>query len=315
MKHILVIGGAGYIGSACVQALCNKGYSVTVFDNLRTGQRDKVDPRAHFIEGSILDKNALRAVVESQPFTTAIHLAALKAVGESEEHPDEYFETNVSGTINVLTALAASNVPRIVFSSTAAVYRPNESAVLDEDSPCAPMSVYGTTKLLAEQCIQEFVRTKKMQSYAILRYFNVAGDAGLHYSEKNPQNVFPLLAQSVQLGTPFSVFGTDYPTRDGTCVRDYIHLLDLVDAHIRAIESPFSAILNICTTSGVTVRELVHTFEEVSGRTMSIVEAPRRAGDPAQVIASSDRAKKLLGWEARHTLREMVESTLASTTL
>lgn len=313
MTQILVIGGAGYIGSACVRALCDAGQAVTVYDNLRTGQRDKVDPRATFIEGSILDLETLTSVCTSRQFSAAIHLAALKAVGESEERPEEYFATNVTGTIHVCTALAAARIPHLVFSSTAAVYAPETAALgalVAEDAPTAPVSVYGRTKLLAEQVIAEFVRTKKLRSAVALRYFNVAGDVGLHFVEKSPQNVFPLLARAATTGAPFGIFGDDYPTSDGTCVRDYIHLRDLVDAHIRALSVEMSSTLNLGTETGVSVRELVDAFAAAAGTPLATDVRPRRAGDPAIVVASNTRAREVLGWQPTQTLHDMVRSTL-----
>jgi UDP-glucose 4-epimerase len=286
------------------------GYAVTVFDNLRTGQRDKVHAGAVFIEGSILDTNALDTVFSSQKFDAVIHLAALKAVGESEAHPAEYFATNVTGTINVLAMMEKHAIPHIVFSSTAAVYAPHAGDVFNEESPLGSMSVYGTTKIIAEAVIREFTRTKKIRSHALLRYFNVAGDCGLQYTESNAQNVFPILAHALTTDCSFSVFGTDYETRDGTCVRDYIHLLDLVDAHVRALSVVESITCNLGTENGVTVAELVRAFEEQSGKAVRTVHTSRRAGDPATVIAQSRRAREILGWEPQQTLADMVRSTL-----
>lgn len=308
--NILVIGGAGYIGSACVARLVADGHAVTVFDNLATGQREKVDARAEFVEGSILDTVALDSVFSLHAYDAVIHLAALKAVGESEADPAKYFTTNVTGTINVLSAMAAHGVPHIVFSSTAAVYAPNAGEGYGEDAPLGSMSVYGTTKILAETAIREYTRTKKIRSHAILRYFNVAGDAGLGFKEKNAQNVFPLLAQSLATGAPFSIFGSDYDTRDGTCVRDYIHLADLVDAHVRALTVPSSLTCNLGTESGTTVAELVREFETLSGKEMHVVHVPRRPGDPATVIARAALARDILSWQPTHTRGDMVSSTL-----
>ena len=202
-------------------------------------------------------------------------------------------------------------VPQLIFSSTAAVYEPQASSEpLTEATPTKPVSVYGTTKLMVEDMIQSYARTGKLSQYTILRYFNVAGDTGLLFKENNAQNVFPLLAQAVSGGTPFHIFGTDYDTRDGTCIRDYIHLVDLVDAHVLALGSPQSAIYNLGTGTGYSVKELVAMFESVSGKSINVLEADRRPGDPASFTAAADKAMDELGWQPQHTLKEMVQSTL-----
>jgi UDP-glucose 4-epimerase len=310
-QHILVIGGAGYIGSACVAELVEQGYRVTVLDNLRTGQQDKIHSQAEFIHASILDTRALNdAFAACGPLYAVIHLAALKAAGESESMPAEYFETNVTGTINVLTAMEKHNVPAIVFSSTAAVYAESADGIYTEVSAVGAKNVYGATKLLAEKIITEFARTKKIERFAILRYFNVAGDAGLNYKERNAQNVFPIIAHALATQAPFSVFGDDYETRDGTCIRDYIHLTDLVAAHVQALSAPSSCILNLGTTQGTTVLELVCAFEQGSGEQLHVAKVARRAGDPAMVIADATHAGEVLGWKPARTLGDMVESTL-----
>ncbi|MFN3188088.1 MAG: UDP-glucose 4-epimerase GalE [Candidatus Paceibacteria bacterium] len=310
-KTILVTGGAGYIGSACVQALIGAGHSVTVFDDFSTGQRDKVPAEAIIKDGDITDLAAVRAACGSAPFTTVMHFAAKKAVGESEANPALYFHTNVTGSLNLLTAMSEAAIPQLIFSSTAAVYAPPESDTpLNEEASLAPASVYGASKLITEQLVREFARTSKLSQYTILRYFNVAGDAGLNYQEQNAQNVFPILKTTLTTGTPFPIFGTDYGTRDGTCIRDYIHLSDLVTAHVRAVTTTVSDTFNLGTGTGYTVRELIAMFEQVSGKKMIVHESPRRAGDVAVVTASAAKAKATLGWSPAHTLEDMVLSTL-----
>jgi UDP-glucose 4-epimerase len=310
-KHILVTGGAGYIGSACVAALLKAGHSVTVFDNFSTGQSDKVPPAATIIDGDITDPEAIDAALGSASFDTVMHFAAKKAVGESEAHPSQYFATNVVGSFQLLQAMERHQVPQLIFSSTAAVYQPPVSdAPVTETTPTQPMSVYGTTKLMVEEMIASYARTNKLAQYTILRYFNVAGDAGLQYQEHNAQNVFPILSESIKTGAPFHIFGTDYDTRDGTCVRDYIHLIDLVDAHVRALSSTKNATYNLGTGTGYTVQELVDMFEKSSGKKITTVASPRRAGDAAVVTASAAQAKADLDWQPQHTLQEMVQSAL-----
>ena len=309
-QTILVTGGAGYIGSAVVDALVRFGHNVTVFDNLSTGQQDKVHPGAIFINGDITDYKAVQTLFTDISFDSVIHLAAKKSVGESEQNPALYFHTNVIGSCNLLSAMTEACVPRIIFSSTAAVYAPSKSDLpITENNLSGPVSVYGRTKLMVEDIIGEYCRTGKIKSYNILRYFNVAGDAGLSYIEQDAQNVFPILKNSLLSQTPFHIFGTDYNTRDGTCVRDYIHLTDLVDAHVKAIEFEGNEVFNIGTGTGYTVRELIEVFEKVSGKKVKVIESPRREGDVALVTASAQKAAQYLKWTPHCTLEEMVEST------
>jgi UDP-glucose 4-epimerase len=314
-EKILVIGGAGYIGSATVKLLCEQCYSVTVFDNLSAGDKNKVDSRAKLVVGDMLNRNDLTKVFGEEKFSSVIHFAALKAVGESEEKPAEYFRNNVAGTINVLEAMSKHQVPQMVFSSSASVYAPageEHNGVFRETDPLGPISVYGQTKYISELIIQDFARTGKIQSYALLRYFNVAGDAGLNFKEKNPQNVFPLIAKAVTGEASFAIFGDDYPTKDGTGVRDYIHLIDLVEAHIKALQvnEKNSGAFNLGTSNGFSVQELVDAFEKISGKPVGAKVEARRPGDPAVVLADPTKAEKELGWKAQHTLEEMVSSTL-----
>ncbi len=313
---ILVTGGAGYIGSATVHALVEAGYDVVVFDNLSAGQKDKVHKDAEFIVGDMLQEEELARAFGTRPhFDAVIHFAALKAVGESEEDPGSYFQNNVSGTINILRAMEQYKVPHIVFSSSASVYAPapkGHSGIFTESDPLGPISVYGQTKYISELIIKDFARTGKIQSYALLRYFNVAGDAGLNFKEKAPQNVFPLIAKAIAGEAEFGIFGTDYDTKDGTGVRDYIHLIDLVDAHIKAlnITQEQSGAFNLGTSNGFSVKELVESFEKLSGKAVGAKEQPRRAGDPAVVLADPSKARRELSWNATKTLDEMVISTL-----
>jgi UDP-glucose 4-epimerase len=210
-----------------------------------------------------------------------------------------------------LAAIVAAKIPRLIFSSTAAVYDPAYTTEpVTEDMPVRPVSVYGTTKLMVEEMIQAYARTGHLPHYTILRYFNVAGDAGLDYREEAAQNVFPVIARTLTSAQPFTIFGTDYATPDGTCIRDYIHLRDLVAGHVAALEAPESGIFNLGTGTGYSVRELVAAFDAALPAPLQATEQARRPGDAPQVVADSLRARTILGWQPRHTLKEMVEDTL-----
>lgn len=313
-KNILTIGGAGYIGSSCVNSLIEQGYNVTVLDDLSTGQKDKVNTLAKFVQGNILDIDTLESVFKNENFNTVIHFAAKKSVSESENSPDIYFQNNIIGTLNILSMMSKYNVPKIVFSSTAAVYKPKEedNAVYDENSMVEPINVYGRSKYICEQVIQEYKRLGKIDSFFIFRYFNVAGNSNIKYIEKNAQNVFPLIIKSIENNIDFKIFGDDYNTKDGTCIRDYIHINDLVNAHILAIENNNSGIYNLGTNNGFSVKDLINTFEKILNKKITVKIDTRRKGDPAVVIASADKAKECLNWKADATLEDMIISMLKS---
>ena len=309
-KNVLVTGGAGYIGSACVAALLEVGHSVTVFHDLSTGQREKVPAAATLITGDITDAAALRAACGSAPFDAVIHFAAKKAVAESEANPSLYMQTNVVGSCNLLAAMSEFAIPQLIFSSSAAVYQPPAAGLVTERTPLEPVNVYVMTKKLVEDIIYQYFRTGQLKHYHCLRYFNVAGDAGLHYQEQNAQNVFPLIASAAKAKQPFYIFGSDYDTPDGTCVRDYIHLNDLVSAHLAAFNSQQDGIYNLGTSTGYSVRELAEAFNEALPEPLIVELAERRLGDPAALVADGSKAKQDLGWQPTKTLADMVESTL-----
>lgn len=310
-KTILVTGGAGYIGSAAVDSLVKSGHKVIVFDDFSTGQKEKISRDVEVLEGSLTNLDVLDKVFQEYQFDAVMHFAAKKAVGESEINPSLYFKTNVVGSFNLLLMMEKYEVPQIIFSSTAAVYSPSvTNDLINEEHPTAPISVYGTTKMMVENMIETYARTGKIKQFSILRYFNVAGDVGLNFQEKNAQNVFPIIASKLNNNEAFEIFGTDYDTKDGTCIRDYIHLQDLIDGHVKALENEKSGIFNLGTSNGFSVRELVNAFEQVSGTLIRVIESPRRLGDPAVVIADSTLANRELGWGAKCTLKDMVEDTL-----
>lgn len=306
-KKILVIGGAGYIGSHVVKALLHENFAVTVYDNLSTGQVCNLFEKAEFVKGDILDSQHLEKTM-AQGFDAVIHLAAKKAVGESMENPQLYSQNNISGSINIFNAMLNTGVKNIVFSSTSAVYGMPKYLPLDENHPLNPMSFYGYTKMAIEQVMNWYSKIKDF-NYIALRYFNAVGyaaDGSIRSKEKNPQNLLPLIMETITGQREIlHVFGNDYDTPDGTCVRDYIHVEDLADAHVLAIKKLLSngdsQIINLGTEKGTSVLEIIKSVERVSGKKVNYDFAPRRAGDPANVIATSAKAAEVLGWHAKYT--------------
>lgn len=306
-KKILVIGGAGYIGSHVVKALLHENFAVTVYDNLSTGQVCNLFEKAEFVKGDILDSQHLEKTM-AHGFDAVIHLAAKKAVGESMENPQLYSQNNISGSINIFNAMLNTGVKNIVFSSTSAVYGMPKYLPLDENHPLNPMSFYGYTKMAIEQVMNWYSKIKDF-NYIALRYFNAVGyaaDGSIRSKEKNPQNLLPLIMETITGQREIlHVFGNDYDTPDGTCVRDYIHVEDLADAHVLAIKKLLSngdsQIINLGTEKGTSVLEIIKSVERVSGKKVNYDFAPRRAGDPANVIATSAKAAEVLGWHAKYT--------------
>lgn len=316
MAKILVIGGAGYIGSHVVKALLKENFGVTVYDNLSTGQRCNLFKEAEFVEGDILDAAHLEKVMGGG-FDAVIHLAAKKAVGESMENPQLYAQNNISGSINIFNAMLNNGVKNVVFSSTSAVYGMPEYLPLDENHPLQPMSFYGYTKMAIEQVMSWYSRIKDF-NYIALRYFNAVGyaaDGSIRGKEKNPQNLLPLIMDVVTGRREIlHVFGNDYDTPDGTCIRDYIHVEDLAEAHVLAIKNLLSAgrsqIINLGTEKGTSVLEIIKAVERVCGKKVNYDFAPRRAGDPANVIATSVKASQVLGWKPQYTDIDKIVETV-----
>lgn len=305
--HILVIGGAGYIGSHVVKALLKSGHRVSVYDNLSTGLEINYFKDAEYTVGDILDYPALHKAM-SRDVDAVIHLAAKKAVGESMENPEKYALNNIAGAINVLNAMSARSVKRLVFSSSAAVYGEPVYLPMDEKHPLNPMSFYGFTKYDMERYFEWYDRLKKIK-YVSLRYFNAVGydeEGDVRGLENNPQNLLPIVME-VANGSreKMKIFGNDYPTRDGTCIRDYIHVTDLGTAHAAAIsyleKAEESQIFNLGTSEGISVLEMVNKTEELIGRKINYEFAPRRPGDPAVITASAEKAARILGWKAEHS--------------
>ena len=314
--HILVIGGAGYIGSHVVKELLKQKIKVTVFDDLSTGQRINLFPEAEFIEGSILDKEKLFNAL-SQNVDGIVFLAGKKAVGESMENPAKYANTNLIGVINLLNGMLEYGVKKFIFSSSAAVYGAPEYLPMDEKHPLNPMSFYGFTKLETERLLKWYDELKGIR-FVALRYFNAVGydaEGDIRGLEKNPQNLLPIVMETV-VGERdcLNIFGNDYDTRDGTCIRDYIHVTDLATAHYMAlkylINGGKSEIINLGTGKGISVMEIVQKTQEIIGKKINYVFAPRRAGDPAAIEAAADKALKILNWRAEHSdLNNIIRTT------
>ncbi|MBD3392902.1 MAG: UDP-glucose 4-epimerase GalE [Chitinivibrionales bacterium] len=304
---ILVIGGAGYIGCHVAREFLDKGHAVEVFDNLSSGCRENLFGEAGFTEGDILDYAALRRAMDAG-FDGLVHLAAFKAAGESMLCPEKYSVNNIAGTINILNAACETGIPRIVFSSSAAVYGEPQYVPIDEQHPKEPENFYGHTKLAIEQLLGWYDKLKGIR-HASLRYFNAAGydvKGRVRGLEKNPANLLPVTMEAAAgMREKLEIFGNDYDTDDGTCIRDYIHVNDLADAHVRAFDflttNGQSLTVNLGSESGVSVMTMVEAARQVTGRDIPAQIAGRRPGDPAKLVASSALAKKHLGWEARYS--------------
>jgi UDP-glucose 4-epimerase len=314
MANILVTGGAGYIGSHTVHLLRKRGYDVTVVDDLSRGHDHNVD-RSKFHQIDLLNTEALARVLNTAPFDAVIHFAAYIAVGESTKKPELYFANNVSGSISLLSAMQQAGVKRIVFSSTAAVYGNPERVPIREDSPIAPVNPYGETKVMVERILGWLDEFRDVRSVC-LRYFNACGaEPGSNLGEEHdPEtHLIPLILRAVSTGKPVTIFGEDYSTPDGTCIRDYIHVSDLAEAHILAVESLLnggpSNRFNVGTGTGRSVREVIQAVEEVTGKKVPYVVGPRRDGDPAELVANSDKLQNILGWKPRYAdLRDIVKT-------
>lgn len=313
---VLVCGGAGYIGSHCVYQLIEKGESVVVVDNLQTGYKQAIHPNAKFYQGDIRDFEFLDNVFKENQIDAVIHFAANSLVGESMQLPLKYYNNNVYGTQILLEAMVANNVKRIVFSSTAAVYGEPECVPILENDRTKPTNAYGETKLAMEK-MMKWADVAYGVKYIALRYFNVAGanENGLIGEAHNPEtHLVPLILQ-VPLGKreKIMVYGDDYQTKDGTCVRDYIHVIDLIDAHILAMnklrEGYDSDVFNLGNGSGFTVKEMIEAAKKVTGYEIPVEIAARRSGDPAVLVAASKKARKVLGWSPKFTdVEEVIRS-------
>ncbi len=307
----LVTGGAGYIGAHVVRAMVADGQSVVALDDLSTGDRDRVDPGAAFEQGSVLDRPLVGRVLREHAVTGVVHIAAKKQVGESVADPLLYYRENVAGLIALLDGCRAEGVERFVFSSSAATYGLPDVALVDEDTPGVPLSPYGESKLIGEWLLRDCAAAYGLRVMS-MRYFNVAGAASPELGDPGVFNLVPLVFQALAKGERPRVFGADYPTADGTCVRDYVHVADIADAHLAAAraldDGAAAATYNIGRGEGSSVLEVLDVISRVTGQdtTPDIVE--RRAGDPARVVAGVDRIREGLQFTAQHDLDAMVRS-------
>jgi UDP-glucose 4-epimerase len=316
-KRILVTGGAGYIGSNTTLQLLDAGYDVVVVDNLSRGNRDAVDPaRLRVID--LLDTDGLVRVMSEKPCDAVIHFAAFIAVGESMQVPEIYFRNNTAGSLSLLTAMLKTGIGKIVFSSTAAVYGMPEHVPIPESEPRVAVNAYGESKIMVETLLEWFDRIHGMRSVC-LRYFNASGadPKGRAGEDHDPEtHLIPLLFRAVQTGKPVTLFGDDYATPDGTCIRDYIHVTDLAQAHIAAVEAlaggSESKKFNVGTGHGFSVKEVLSAVEKVTGKKVPCVTGPRRDGDPPMLVADSTRLRRELGWKPKYSdLNRIVETAWA----
>ncbi|MGW1528661.1 UDP-glucose 4-epimerase GalE [Streptomyces sp. NPDC001588] len=308
----LITGGAGYIGAHVARAMAADGERVLVLDDLSAGVPARLPEHIPLVQGSALDGELLKRVLAEHAVTGVVHLAAHKQVGESVADPVRYYQENVGGLATLLGAVAGAGIERFLFSSSAAVYGNPDVNLISEDTPCAPMSPYGETKLAGEWLVRAAGRAHGIATVC-LRYFNVAGAADPELADTGVFNVVPMVFDRLTRGEAPRIFGDDYPTPDGTCVRDYIHVADLADAHLTAAKrlaagATGDLTVNIGRGEGVSVRELVDLIGEVTGDLTPAVVEPRRPGDAPRAVASAALAERELGWTARRGVREMVES-------
>ncbi|THE11126.1 UDP-glucose 4-epimerase GalE [Enterococcus hirae] len=316
---ILVLGGAGYIGSHAVDQLIEKGYEVAVVDNLLTGHKQAIHPKAHFYEGDIRDKVFLSSVFEQESIEGVLHFAASSLVGESVEKPLKYFNNNVYGMQILLEVMHEYNVKNIVFSSTAATYGEPEVSPITEETPTNPKNPYGESKLTMEKMMKWCDKAYGMR-YVALRYFNVAGaksDASIGEDHTPETHLVPIILQvALSQREALAIFGDDYNTPDGTCIRDYVQVEDLIAAHILALEylqaGNESNFFNLGSSKGYSVKEMLEAAREVTGCEIPAKVVPRREGDPSRLVASSDKARTVLGWEPRYTdINEIIKTAWA----
>ena len=310
MSKVLVTGGAGYIGAHVAAELLKSGYSIRIYDDFSNGLHRRVDGKFRdIVDGDMLDRVKLLAALDG--IDAVIHLAAKKAVEESVKDPLKYYENNVGGTLNLLGAMAAKGVKQLVYSSSAAVYSPNDKEAVLEDDPTAPLSPYGASKLLAEQLISSVGSAEQISNIS-LRYFNVVGSNIAEFGDNSKDNLVPKVFLALKNGKRPQIYGSDYPTPDGTCIRDYIHVQDLALAHLAAlkkVESGYiSQVYNVGSGKGYSVKEMMDQISKSIGRDINPELSQARAGDSPKLIASIDKIKEQLGWSPKASLEEMIDS-------
>ena len=315
--RVLVTGGAGYIGSIAVEQLADKGHTVVVFDSLVKGHEAAVDPRATFVEGDLLNAPLVEETLRKYDINAVMHFAAHSLVGESMQNPGKYFENNIAGSVNLASAMVRTGAKILVFSSSAATYGIPSGSPIKEQEPAAPINPYGETKLAFERMLRWYDEANGLR-FVSLRYFNAAGASEKYGEMHNPEtHLIPLVLQAALGQRPsIQVYGNDYPTRDGTAIRDYVHVIDLADAHLLALawlaNGGESQIFNLGNGEGFSVTEVIDTARRVTGREIPAEIGPRRAGDPPVLVASSDEIRSKLGWEPRyHSLESIVETAWA----
>lgn len=312
MKNILVMGGAGYIGSHTVKHLVENGYNVIVADNLSMGHREAVKTDK-FELADLMDKESLRVVFKKYPIDTVINFAGFIAVGESVENPAKYYQNNVVGTLNLLDIMLENNVKKIVFSSTAAVFGNPLYVPIDEKHITNPINPYGQTKLMIEKIFADYQRAYGLK-YIAFRYFNASGcavDGSIGESHNPETHLIPLVLKAIKgERANIKIFGDDYETPDGTCIRDYIHVEDLAVAHRLAVENidKFTGVLNLGTSNGTSVKEIIDIAENITGKKCPVIIEGRRAGDPAILSATSGKAKEILGWKPKLTMEDIIKT-------
>jgi len=308
--NVFVTGGAGYIGSVCVEELINAGNKVTVYDNLTEGHRSAIDKRSAFVQGDLSDEARLAQALQQAKAAAVLHFAANALVGESMANPGKYFRNNVSSALNLLEAAVAARVNKFIFSSTCAVYGVPDRVPMTEDLPLHPVNPYGESKLMFEKMLQWYQRIHGLE-FVALRYFNAAGASerfGEHHRFET--HLIPNVLK-VALGQKphCEIYGANYPTTDGTCVRDYIHIVDLAQAHLLAMEPGKQGFYNLGNGEGYSVREVIRMCEKVADKPVKVIERPRRDGDPPRLVASANKAMKELGWKPKYPkLEAIVES-------
>ena len=308
--NVFVTGGAGYIGSVCVEELLNAGHRVTVLDDLSEGHRSAVDPRATFVQGGTNDGDKLMEILKAAQPDAVLHFAASALVSESMSDPGKYFRNNLANGLNLLDATVAAGVKKFVFSSSCAIYGTPDRVPMTEDLPQRPINPYGESKLMFEKILAWYQQIHGLE-FVAFRYFNASGASekfGEHHRIET--HLIPsVLKVALEQAPHCEVFGTDYPTPDGTCIRDYIHVIDLAQAHILAMEPGKQGFYNLGNGDGYSVREVIKACEKVTGQKIPAMEKPRRPGDPPRLVACADKARRELGWQPRFTELEEIVAT------